>query len=335
MPNPDFNKPTGHGVYFSGNFEIEKKLPSDLGKKSGYCSYVVSINCGGADRDEETQYEIRAIGYSSPSMALDENKFYFLRGLFFPTNTLNTHMDHLYFEGSDQAMIGPAEEFKGEVINTVGVTGLGIVTKLQNIVEDCCRNLKDKDDLDDPKTIVATVKHTDYHPNIKPAPTFYVEYRICPLKYLSGIPRILKLGREAIFHGYLKDFNEETRCYIVIANRVSTTCGHRDEREFADKVIKTEEVNDGSGRSKPKKFTPKSVNAPFKSPIVEQTSKVSTRSGPADHPVAPDSPGSELSNPLAEEPVTKKRPATTTPKKRPRARPARPTSSSTTLDLTT
>ncbi|EGF97319.1 uncharacterized protein MELLADRAFT_85870 [Melampsora larici-populina 98AG31] len=336
MPKPDFNKPTGHGVYFSGNFEIESiQVPSELGKKSGYRSYVVFINCGGADRKEETRYEIRAIGYSSPSMALEERKFYFLRGLFFPTNTVETHKDQFYFEGSDHAVIGPADDFKGDVVDTIGVTGLGIVSKLGTIVEECCIGLKDDNAVEDPKTLVVTVQHTDYHPGIKPAPTFYVKYRVHPLKYLSGIPRILKLGREAMFHGYLKDFNEETGCYIVIVNRVSTTCGHRDASEFTEKVAKTKNVTDNSGRPKPKKFIPKAVNAAFKSPVIPPPSTAGFESGPADHPTAPMSQsGSKTDGPVANEPAKKKRPAVTTPNKRARACPARRTSSSTTLDLT-
>ncbi|EGF99688.1 uncharacterized protein MELLADRAFT_112434 [Melampsora larici-populina 98AG31] len=227
MAKDDFNKPTGHGVYFSGNFEIEAKVPSELGHKSGYRSYVVFVNCGGADRDKETRYEIRAIGYT--------------------------------------------EEFKGEVINTVGVTGLGIVSKLGYMVEECCKTLRDKNETEDPKTMVVTVKHTDYHPT---------------------------------------------------ANRVSTTCGHRDTREFEEKTVKEEASADGSGRPKPKKFAPRPVTAPFKSPVIARNSMTSKQAQPADCPIAEESGSeSESEEPLSTMPATKKRATTSTPKKRARALP--------------
>ncbi|EGG07830.1 uncharacterized protein MELLADRAFT_85385 [Melampsora larici-populina 98AG31] len=315
-----------------------EQVPSELGRKSGYRSYVVFINCGGADHIEETRYEIKAIGYSSGALALEDNKIYFLRGLFFPTNTIQTTMDQFYFEGSDYTVVGSAEDFKGDFIDGVGVSGLGIVTKLELIIEECCKNLRDKDNTEDPKTLVVTVKHTDYHPTIKPAPTFYVEYRVRPHKYLAGIPRLLKLGRETMFHGYLKDFNEETRCYVVIANRVSTTSGHRDPSEFEKKVVKAEDMIGGSGRPKPKTFTPKPVTAPFKSPIITPTPGANFQSAPADHPTAPMSASAssgESDEALSQAIPKKKRAAPPASKKRPRARPARQTSSSTTLDLTT
>ncbi|EGG08957.1 uncharacterized protein MELLADRAFT_77253 [Melampsora larici-populina 98AG31] len=239
--------------------------------------------------------------------------------------------------GADHALIGPANEFKGEIMNTVGITGIGVVAKLSYVVEECCKNLRDKNEAEDPKTTVVTVEHTNYHPSIKPAPIFYVEYCVRPYKYLSGIPRILKLGREAIFHGYLKDYNEETRCYIVIANRVSTTSGHRDGTEFEHKAVKAEGVQNGSGRPKPKKFTPKPVTAPFKSPMIATEPANDPQPRPAEHPTASMSEsasGSESEIALSKVPSKKKRPAVVAGNKRPRARPARRTSSSTTLDLT-
>ncbi|EGG08770.1 uncharacterized protein MELLADRAFT_104595 [Melampsora larici-populina 98AG31] len=157
-------------------------------------------------------------------------------------------------------------------MDSIGVTGLGIVTKLKTIVEQCCSGLKDNEDTQDPKTLVMTVKHTDYHPTV---------------------------------------------------NRVSTTCGHLHAREFEGKVSKTEEVNGGAGRPKPKKFNPKAVNAPFKSPVLPQPSTACLGSGPANHPIAPMlNSGSESDSPLDKESSTKKRPATTVPKKQAQARPA-------------
>ncbi|EGG00100.1 uncharacterized protein MELLADRAFT_112138 [Melampsora larici-populina 98AG31] len=201
----DLNKTTGHGVYFSGNFEIEEQVSTDLKQKAEYRTYAISINCGGADGGEPTRYEIRALGY------------------------------------------GP----DGEAV----------------------------------KTIVATVKHTDYHPSV---------------------------------------------------NRASTTLGHQDPSEFAEKRIKIEGSGEASGRPKPKKFVPKSVTAPFKSPIVPAGLASTIEAEPADFPQAPPSPtGSDYVGPPGQAPVSKKRPNTAAAKPRVRARPARRTSSTSTLDLTT
>ncbi|EGF99591.1 uncharacterized protein MELLADRAFT_68489 [Melampsora larici-populina 98AG31] len=258
-------------------------ISTDLNRKAEYRTYAVSINCGGADRTEETRYEIRAFGYRPLSLALKERQIYFLRVYFFPNNTVDTLKDSLYFEGSDHALIGPAETFKGDMINTIGVSSLGIVSKLEEIVEDCVQHLRGKDDVEPLKTIVATVKHTDYHP---------------------------------------------------AANRVSTTSGHRDPSEFADRKVKVEQNVEGSGRPKPKKFVPKSVTAPFKSPVIPPTSTPSLESGPADYPVAPVSPtASDSGCPFGSASVSKKRARTAAPKAKTRV--ARRTSSNSTLDLTT
>ncbi|EGG12321.1 uncharacterized protein MELLADRAFT_89159 [Melampsora larici-populina 98AG31] len=167
MMSADLNKTTGHGVYFSGNFEIEEQVSIDLNRKAEYRTYAVSINCGGADGGEPTRYEIRALGYGPLSLALKERFIYFLRGNFFPSNTTDTLKDNFYFEGSDYTMIGSADEFQGDVVDSIGVTGLGIVSKLRHVIEDCVQHLKNKDDVEPLKTIVATVKHTDYHPSYR------------------------------------------------------------------------------------------------------------------------------------------------------------------------
>lgn len=163
---------------------------------------------------------------------------YFLRGGFFPSNTHNTTKDLFYFEATDRAPVASTDVLKEDLENSVGITGCGIVLSIDTIVEDCMQYLKKSTDQDDKLTTVVTLQHGDYHPVVsnhqfislnlicwllaihqEKQPAFSrLEYRIRPLRHLAGTPKILKLGREVNVHGYLKDFNEETGCYIAIVS---------------------------------------------------------------------------------------------------------------------
>ncbi|EGG04302.1 uncharacterized protein MELLADRAFT_89528 [Melampsora larici-populina 98AG31] len=231
----------------------------------------MSIGCGGADRQERLLYEIVAKGFSAAQYKLFPSHIYFMRGTLFPSNTADTRADQFIFEGSDVALVGPRESFHGDLVDTVGVTGLGIVVGINNIVEQSCQYMKKSPDQDPVPTTVFTVQHSDYHPIMKTARTCNVEYRVRPTPNLAKIASFVRLGRECQFHGYIKDFNEETSCYVVVANKVIMTNGFQEVNTQND----DQHNNVDNTLKKPKKFKPKGPNTSFK-PATDENSGITT-----------------------------------------------------------
>ncbi|EGG02229.1 uncharacterized protein MELLADRAFT_91561 [Melampsora larici-populina 98AG31] len=276
---------TGHGIYLAGNFEIEEKLTAEQPQRdSQYRTYILSITCSGADRVRSFSYKIRATGYSAKNMKLSPKNVYYLRGAFFPRNRLDTKDDQFFFEASDWAIITNGGDFAHSLVDTVGITGLGRVRKIDPIVEASIQHLIPKNPTKDKITTVVTVEHSDYHAESKLPRVCQVEYRIRPFPNLAGTHKIVRLGRECLFHRYIKDFNEKTNCYIVIVNRVSPTSGSVDESEISASIgTKPSASGSKSGNPlKPVKFNPRAVNSAFKSPIITSDSQASMPFRPSD-----------------------------------------------------
>ncbi|EGG07530.1 uncharacterized protein MELLADRAFT_85648 [Melampsora larici-populina 98AG31] len=194
--------------------------------KVEFHSFSTNIVCSGEEPNETVDYEIRATGYSNKDFMLHPGNLYFLQGTFFPTNTQETYNKELFFEGFDRALLGTAESFCDSLANKVGVTGIGRVLDVDFYVEEQMQYLKCNASEPDKVTLYAIVQHCNFHPETKEATSMTVEYCVPPLKHLAGSPQVVKKGRECQFHGYVKDFNEETNRYIVIVNKVSPTSGH-------------------------------------------------------------------------------------------------------------
>ncbi|EGG10581.1 uncharacterized protein MELLADRAFT_103261 [Melampsora larici-populina 98AG31] len=103
----------------------------DNGWRSEYRTYTICIGCCGADRQKPLLYEIVAKGSSG---------------------------------ANDVVMLGPSENFEGDLVDLVGVTGLGIVIAIDSIIEECCQYMKKTPDQEPVATTVFTVPHADYHP---------------------------------------------------------------------------------------------------------------------------------------------------------------------------
>ncbi|EGF97343.1 uncharacterized protein MELLADRAFT_70058 [Melampsora larici-populina 98AG31] len=63
------------------------------------------------------------------------------------------------------------------------------------------------------------------------ATAFRFEYRIRPFPHFAGIRKILKAGREVIFHGFIHDFNKTSLNWVVIVNKISLTNGSQQGKE--------------------------------------------------------------------------------------------------------
>ncbi|EGG00667.1 uncharacterized protein MELLADRAFT_93089 [Melampsora larici-populina 98AG31] len=267
---------TGHGIYLAGNFEIEEKITPELTQReSQYRTYILSIPCNGANHNRSFSYEIKAIGYSGKNVKL----------------TAKT---------SDRGIVTNGEGFPHSLVDTVGMTALGRVLKKTEIVEDSIQHLIPKNPSKDKVTTIVTVEHSDYHPETKLPKTSQIEYRIRPFPHLAGTYKVIKVGRECLFHGYIKDFNEQTNCYVVIVNRVSTTSGHIDESEMStttgNKATTSGNTSSQVNPHKPVKFNPRAVNSAFKSPLVTSDSQASIPFGPSDFTETSFSSASSKSN---------------------------------------
>lgn len=265
------NQSNFHGIYLSGLFEVEEKTSPENGWRSEWRTYTVSIGCGGADRDHRLLYEIQAKGFSPAQFRLWQDNIYFLRGSFFPSNTADTTKDQLIFEGSEAILLAQADDFLGDTVNSVGITGVGVVIEKTTIVEACCQYLKKVGATEDPLTTVVTVQHSEYHATVKTTKTSKIEYLIRPTPNLSGIASILKVGRECHFHGFVKDFNENTSSYVVVANKVFLTDSFADPD---DKMKPKAGVTDSASK-KPMKFKATGVKGEFKSPATVSDSSSS------------------------------------------------------------
>ncbi|EGF97401.1 uncharacterized protein MELLADRAFT_85583 [Melampsora larici-populina 98AG31] len=327
---------TTHGLYLTGNFKIEKKISPENGWRAEYRTYVTSISGGGAHRDRLMSYEIELRGFSQAQFKLEAGNIYFLRGCFFPTNTDETNKDVLYFEASDRVLISPSQSFSGSLINSIAVTGVGIVTAIESfrepITNGCLPNPADGEKM----VTIVTVLHSDYHPI-----QFTVQYRIPPTRNLAGTPKILQVGREYQFHGFLKDFDEKTFVYIVIASKVSPTTGGKEY----DVGVKSngsakEDVKPLLSQNKPVKFQPRALNAQFKSPVINTDSETTPnlRFPPSDFGPSSFSPASTQpgAGPSESSPDTGNSSTVPTPptKKRSRVAPKRGNKKGKTLDLT-
>ncbi|EGG08253.1 uncharacterized protein MELLADRAFT_105272 [Melampsora larici-populina 98AG31] len=269
----DTSPSTQHSIYASGNFEIENKVSPITIAGSGpeYITYAVSIGCRGADRDARLLYEIRATGLAANEHKLYKDHTYFLRGPFFPTNLPQTESDQFIFEGADATLIASLDNYEGESVDSVGISGLGIVINIEHITEKCCQYLKKTGQEDDLQTTVVTMQHSEFNPIPVTDSLFQsqkthmskVEYLIRPTPNLARIATYLKTGRECAIHGYIKDFNVETSSYVVVANKLYMTSGYQD----LTAPTKAKTVGNGIPSKKPVKFVSRAVSSPFVSPI--------------------------------------------------------------------
>ncbi|EGG07254.1 uncharacterized protein MELLADRAFT_62750 [Melampsora larici-populina 98AG31] len=214
----DTSPSTQHSIYVSGNFEIENRVSPITIAGSGpeYITYAVSIGCRGADRDARLLYEIRATGLAADEHKLYKDHTYFLRGPFFPTNLPQTESDQFIFKGADATLIASLDNYEGESVDSVGISGLGIVINIEHITEKCCQYLKKTGQEDDLQTTVVTMQHSEFNPISQKTHMSKVEYLIRPTPNLACIATYLKTGRECAIHGYIKDFNVETSSYVVV-----------------------------------------------------------------------------------------------------------------------
>ncbi|EGG09699.1 uncharacterized protein MELLADRAFT_95138 [Melampsora larici-populina 98AG31] len=314
------NNPTYHGIYLSGNFDIEEKLSPNHGWRNEYRAYVTYIGCAGLDQDQRLSYGIKAKGYSSPSFMLSENHIYFLRGSFFPSKSADTDNDQFLFEGSDACLLSASEGCVTDLVDSVGVTSLGFVVRIHTIVEKCCNMLKKSPSDPDPKTTVLTVEHADYHPIMKSRRVSRMEYLIRPSRDMAGIAASIVVGSECHFHGFIKDFNQETNCYVVI--KVYLTTGFQQQPT----VPAIESGTAPGPTKKPPKFMVKKITAraDFPEDKVAMTSKSDNKVAAPCELQLPPSPGpsGEKSGSSGESPsISKSLPAPT--KKRARYQPKR------------
>ncbi|EGG07255.1 uncharacterized protein MELLADRAFT_85907 [Melampsora larici-populina 98AG31] len=226
----DNSNPTYHGIYLSGNFEIEQKLSPNHGWRSEYRTYVTYIGCGGADRDQRLLYEIKAKGYSSPTYMLSQDYIYYLRGSFFPSNNPETENDQLLFEGSDANVVSACKSCEVDLVDSVGVTSLGIVIGIDTIVEKCRQLVTTPAVEGGIRTTVLTVQHADYHPILKSRRVSKMEYLVRPTRALAGNIDSIIVGKECQIHGYIKDYNQDTACYVVIVNKIHLTTGFQEQQ---------------------------------------------------------------------------------------------------------
>ncbi|EGG05288.1 uncharacterized protein MELLADRAFT_64232 [Melampsora larici-populina 98AG31] len=337
----DPNESTTHGLYLTGNFEIEKKTSPENGWRSEYRTYTTCISGGGAHRNNRMSYEVVARGFGPAQFKLEEGSIYFLRGSFFPLNKEDTTGDILFFEASDRILIGPADTFAGDLVNSIGVTGVGIVTAIakmpEPITNGCLPNPSDGEKI----VTIVTVLHSDYHPTVrtvlnplqlitdnilpqlKVPKQCKIQYRIPPTRNLAGVPKILQVGREYQFHGFLKDFDEDQCVYVVLASKVTPTTGSK-EYDVGIKPIDTKAKD-----AKPDITGKKPANRQFLAPILK---RVPADYGPCSfspastHPT-PGASNSSSDTALANEDVN------TLGKKKGRSQPKRITKKSRTLDL--
>lgn len=68
-------------------------------------------------------------------------------------------------------LLAQNDDFLGDTVDAVGVTGVGVVSKVTTKVEECCQTMKKAGAPDDLLTTVVTVKHSEYHPSVS-APFF-------------------------------------------------------------------------------------------------------------------------------------------------------------------
>ncbi|EGG05564.1 uncharacterized protein MELLADRAFT_72098, partial [Melampsora larici-populina 98AG31] len=178
----DPNESTTHGLYLTGNFEIESKLSPENGWRVEYRTYATSIASGGAHRERLMSYDIQLKGYSQAQFKLEPGNIYFLRGSFFPSNTDETTKDILFFEASDRVLISSSENFSGNLVDSIAVTGVGIITAIDKfpepITNGCIPNPADGEKI----VTVVTVLHSDYNPTAKGPKQSTVEYRIPPTR---------------------------------------------------------------------------------------------------------------------------------------------------------
>ncbi|EGG12045.1 uncharacterized protein MELLADRAFT_89244 [Melampsora larici-populina 98AG31] len=329
----DPTESTTHGLYLTGNFEVEKKTSPENGWRSEYQTYSVLIGAGGAHRTRPMTYEIQAKGFSNAQFRLESNTIYFLRGSFFPSNTDKTTDDMLFFEASDRILVRPVDTFAGDTVDSIGVTGVGIVLATNQIPKPRTTNLLPNPADGEKIVTVVTVLHSDYHPTSKIAKQFKVQYRIPPTRNLAGTPKILRVGREYQFHGFLKDFDE--------ASKVSPTNGNK-EYEVGTKSDSdnSEDIKPKVSTKRPAKFVPAPLNGTSKSPVMF-TNPVSTPSlelnstepGPSSLSSASSRPTPGSSRDSSETAISDPAPSLLG-KKRSRAQPKRVGKKGKTLDLT-
>ncbi|KAH9808206.1 hypothetical protein DFH28DRAFT_1136482 [Melampsora americana] len=192
--NPiDPYKHNSHGIYLSGPFEVEEQIFAEQGYPTKNRTYIMSIGCTRADRNNLYLYKIKGTGLSCYRL--------------------------------DAALMISSRYMTEKTEDKIGMTGTGIILSIDKMVEECMQYMKGDDGLD-PITTVVTLQHCNHHPITKQPFSCKLKYRLRPYRHLAGTPKILKVGRKVNIHGYIKDFNETTKCFVTIVNKISLTSGH-------------------------------------------------------------------------------------------------------------
>ncbi|EGF97709.1 uncharacterized protein MELLADRAFT_84523 [Melampsora larici-populina 98AG31] len=198
--------------YLSGYFESPGPFNTDQAIQATYRNYYSTITCMGTDGTQLLTNQIEAIGLSTPELQLLPRHIYFLRGEFFPTTRLNGAVDEFFFEGSDRRQVGNHTTFMESLADGVGLTGTGIVLSINSAVNQNVNYSESFPANPDNMTLFVIAQHCDYHP----------KYHIPPSENFDPYRQVVKVGSECQFHGYIKGFNEATRRYIVVVNKVSS-----------------------------------------------------------------------------------------------------------------
>ncbi|KAH9819217.1 hypothetical protein DFH28DRAFT_1122821 [Melampsora americana] len=205
-------KKKNHPFYIASLFDVFAQLDSEVTGTWGFRNSHMTIVTRDPDSEDNMEWVIQGCAYGGLEIVLDLDGVYFLKGRLIALNQPGEQK--FFYEPKNQILATSSKDLKGDLANSVGVWGLGIIISREVVPVSPGR-----------ENVIVVVRHTDYNPDIRGLSSFDVEYR-CPWSPLmEKLQPLLITNREVLLVGHIVGKDTVKHMWIVEMTGVSVTSG--------------------------------------------------------------------------------------------------------------
>ncbi|KAH9811566.1 hypothetical protein DFH28DRAFT_1084845 [Melampsora americana] len=199
---PNNPKKKNHPFYIASLFDVFAQLESEVTGTWGFRNSHMTIVTRDPDSQDAMEWVIRGLAYGGLEIVLEVDGVYFLRGRLLALN--QPAEQKFYYEPKNQILAVSSKELKGDLANSVSVSGLGII--ISRIVENVAPGREN---------VNVVFRHTDYNPEIRSLSTFDVEYRCLWSPLMEKLQPLLTINREVLLVGHIIGRDLSKHMWIV------------------------------------------------------------------------------------------------------------------------
>ncbi|KAH9819232.1 hypothetical protein DFH28DRAFT_887159 [Melampsora americana] len=207
--SPNNLKKKNHPFYIASLFDVFAQvsqlaslLESEVTGTWGFRNSHMTIVTRDPDSQDAMEWVIRGSAYGGLEIVLEVDGVYFLKGRLLALNQPGEQK--FYYEPKNQILAVSSKELKGDLANSVSVSGLGII--ISRIVENVAPGREN---------VNVVVRHTDYNPEIRSLSTFDVEYRCLWSPLMEKLQPLLTINREVLLVGHIIGRDLSKHMWIV------------------------------------------------------------------------------------------------------------------------